>query len=154
MWWIVCLVLLGGLGRALAQDTPAGSEMMEADEARRASDQAIVRFNTNIQAFPTWEKFAAAVLGQVVPGTRGTCYTYEGGTVQVTMEPVPLADGATGWRKTSGDGWLLVRPDRTFIEYRLNAGAGILLWREGAKPAWFFASTRKMCEVPLAAMDP
>ena len=33
MWWIVGLLLMGVFGRALAQDNPAGSEQMEAENA-------------------------------------------------------------------------------------------------------------------------
>ena len=62
MWWIVGLVLMGVLGPALAQESPGGNEQMEVENARRASDQAIVRFNTNIADFPSWEIFEAVVL--------------------------------------------------------------------------------------------
>ena len=62
MWWMVGLILLGWLGRAPGQDSPAGSEQMEAEEARRASDWAIVQFNADIKDFPSWEAFT----------TRGT----------------------------------------------------------------------------------
>jgi len=152
MWWMVGLVFMGLLGRALAQDTPAGSESMEAEEARRASDWAIVRFNTDIKDFSTWEVFKTAVLSQVVPGTLGTCYTYSGGTVHVTMEPLPREDKETGWQKTAGKGWQQLTKGRTFIEYRVNAKAGILLWIEGVNPRFFFAFTKKMCEVPLGVI--
>ena len=149
MWWMVGLVFMGLLGRALAQDTPAGSEPMEAENATRAFDWAIVRFNTDIQDFPSWEAFKTAVLAQVVPGTLGTCYAYSGGTVHVTMEPLPREEKATGWEKTAGKGWQQLTQGRTFIEYRVNAQAGILFWIEGVNPRFFFAYTRKMCEVPL-----
>jgi len=92
MWWMVGLVLMGLLGRALAQDSRGSNEEMEVENARRAADWAIVRFNTDIQDFPSWEAFAPAVLSQVVPGTLGTCYVYSGGTVQVTREPLPRED--------------------------------------------------------------
>ena len=53
MWWIVGLLLMGVFGRAWLQDNPAGSEQMEeAENARRASDQAIVKFNTDIDDYP------------------------------------------------------------------------------------------------------
>ena len=55
---------MGVFGRALAQDNPAGSEQMEAENARRASDQAIVKFNTDIDDFPSWELFEAVVLAR------------------------------------------------------------------------------------------
>ena len=83
MRWIVGLLLMGVFGRALAQDNPGGSEQREAENARRTSDQAIVKFNTDIADFPSWELFEAVVLAQVTPGLLGTCYTYQGGTVHV-----------------------------------------------------------------------
>jgi hypothetical protein len=152
MWWIVGLLLMGVFGRALAQDNPAGSEQMEAENARKASDQAIVRFNTDIDDFPSWELFEAVVLAQVTPGLLGTCYTYQGGTVHATMEPLPRAAKGTGWQKTAGKGWQRTHTDRTFIEYRYNEKAGVLLWVEGVNPRFFFAYTRKMCELPLGVI--
>jgi hypothetical protein len=151
MWWIVVLVLIGVLGSALAQESPGDSEQMEVENARRASDQAIVRFNTNIADFPSWELFEAVVLAQVAPGMMGTCYVYQGGTVRVTMEPLPRTAKATGWQKTAGKGWQQTQTDRTFIEYRYNEKVGVLLWVEGVNPRFFFAYTSKMCELPLGA---
>lgn len=148
-WWMVGLVLIGLLSRAVAQDTPAGSEQMEAENARRAYDWAIVKFNTAIQDFPSWEAFKTTVLAQVAPGTLATCYTSSGGTVHVTREPLPREDKETGWQKTGGKGWQQWTKGRMFIEYRVNAKAGVLLWIEGVNPRFFFAYTRKMCEVPL-----
>lgn len=152
LWWMVGLVLVGLLGRALAQDTPAGSEQMEAEEARRSYDWAIVRFNTDIKDFPSWEAFETAVLSQVVPGTLGTCYASSGGMVHVTMEPLPREEKGTGWQKTGGKGWQQLTKGRRFIEYRVNAKAGVLLWIEGVNPRFFFVYTRKMCEVPLGTI--
>ena len=152
MWWMVGLLLVGLFGRALAQEHPAGNEQTEAEEATRASDQAIVRFNKDIQDFPSWEAFETAVLARVVPGTLGTCYTYEGGTVHVTMEPLPGEAKDTGWQKTAGKGWQQSKKDRTSVEYRFNEKAGVLLWIEGINPRFFFASTRKMCALPLGAI--
>jgi hypothetical protein len=152
MWWMVSLLLIGVLGRALAQESPAGSEQMEAEEARRASDRAIVRFNTDIKDFPSWELFEVVVLTRVVPGMMGTCYAYQGGMVHVTTELLPRAERATRWQKTAGKGWQQTQTDRTSIEYRLNEKAGVLLWTEGVSPRFFFASTRKICELPLGAI--
>jgi hypothetical protein len=154
MCWIVGLVLMGLLGRALAQDSRGSTEEMEVENARRASDWAIVRFNTDIQDFPSWEAFEAAVLSQVVPDTLGTCYEYSGGAVHVTREPLPRQDKDAIWQKTTGKGWQQVQKGRTFIEYRVNTKAGILLWIEGVNPRFFFAYTRQMCEVPLGAIRP
>ncbi len=152
MWWMVGLLLMGVFGRALAQDNSAGSEQMEVENARRASDQAIINFNTAIQDFPSWELFEAVILAQAVPGMMGTCYTYQGGTVRVTIEPLPRVEKETGWQQTAGKGWQQTQTDRTFIEYRYNEKAGVLLWVEGANPRFFFAYTRKMCELPLGAI--
>ena len=152
MGWMIGLLLMGMLGRALAQDSQAGNEQMEIENARRSSDLAIVRFNTDIKDFPSWEIFEAVLLAQVVPGTLGTCYTYQGGAVHVTMEPLPRTEKDTGWQKTAGKGWQQTQTDRTSSEYRINEKAGILLWIEGVNPRFFFASTRKMCELPLPAL--
>jgi hypothetical protein len=152
MWWMVSLLFMGVLGPALAQESPTGSEQMEAENAQRASDQAIVRFNTDIKAFPLWELFEAVVLAQVTPGMLGTCYTYQGGTVRVTMEPLPRVEQKTGWQKTAGKGWQQTQIDRTFIEYRYNEKAGVLLWVAGVNPRFFFAYTSKMCELPLGTI--
>ena len=146
---MIGLILMGMLSPALARENPDDSEQVEVENARRASDQAIVRFNTDIADFPSWELFKTAVLARVTPGTPGTCYTYQGGTVRVTMEPLPRTDKESGWQKTAGSGWQQTHPDRTFIEYRYNAKAGVLLWVEGVNPRFFFAYTRKMCELPL-----
>jgi hypothetical protein len=115
---------MGVFGRTLAQDIPGGSEQMEAENARRTSDQAIVKFNTDIANFPSWELFEAAVLAQVTPGLLGTCYTYQGGTVHVIMDPLPRAEKATVWQKTAGKGWQQTHTDRTFIEYQYNEKVG------------------------------
>src|ERR671931_2793796 len=120
MWWMVGLLLMGVLSPALAQDSAGDNEPMEVENARRASDQAIVRFNTDIEDFPSWELFEAVVLAQVKARMLGTCYTYQGGTVRVTMEPMPRVDKGTGWQQTAGKGWQQTQTDRTFIEYRYN----------------------------------
>ena len=91
-------------------------------------------------------------LAQVTPGLLGTCYTYQGGTVRITMEPLPRVDKETGWQQTAGKGWQQTQTDRTFIEYRYNEKVGVLLWVEGVSPRFFFAYTRKMCELPLGVI--
>jgi hypothetical protein len=154
MWWMVGLVCIGLLGRALAQDSRGSTEEIEVENAKRAVDWAIVRFNTDVQDFPSWEVFKTTVLSQVMPGTLGTCYGYSGGTVQVTREPLPREDKEAVWQKTTGNGWQQVQKDRTVIEYRVNTKAGLLLWIEGINPRFFFAYTRQMCEVPLATIRP
>jgi hypothetical protein len=149
MWLRILLALLGGLGRAFAQEHPAGSALLEAEEARRASDNAIVSFNTGIKTFPSWEAFNTAVVSPRGPDTRGTCYAHAGGTVHVTREALPKATQERGWQKTTGGGWEQVQPDRTFLEYRFNAKDNVLVWIEGVNPRWFFAYTTRMCVLPL-----
>src|SRR5262245_19479194 len=51
---------------------------MEAENARRDSDQAIVKFNTDINAFPSWELFKTVLLAQVTPSLLGTGFMYQG----------------------------------------------------------------------------
>jgi len=72
--------------------------------------------------------------------------------VRVTMDPLPRAAKETGWQQTTGKGWQQTHADRTFIEYRYNEKAGVLLWVEGVSPRFFFAYTRKMCELPLGVI--
>jgi hypothetical protein len=55
------------------------------------------------------------------------------------------------WEKTSDNGWRKRNKDRTFIEYRYNQEASMLLWIEGVNPRFFFASTRRLCEFPLSS---
>lgn len=154
LWQMVGLLLIGLLGRTLAQDIPAGSAQMEAEEVQRSYDLAVVKFNTDIKDFPSWEAFKTEVLAQIVPGRLGTCYTYIGGTVQMTLEPLPREEKGARWEPTGGKGWQQFTQGRTFIEYRVNAKAGVLLWIEGVNPRFFFAYTKKMCEVPLDAIRP
>ena len=154
MWWMVGLILMELLGRALAQDSRGSTEELEVENAKRAADWAIVRFNTDVQDFPSWETFQTAVLSQVAPGTVGTCYASSGGTVHITREPLPREDTEAVWQKTAGNGWQQVQHDRTVIEYRVNTKAGLLLWSAGVKPRFFFAYTRQMCEVPLGTIRP
>jgi hypothetical protein len=72
--------------------------------------------------------------------------------VQATLEPLPREDKDSGWQKTTGKGWQQLTKGRTFIEYRFNAKARRLFWIEGVNPRFFFAFTKKMCEVPLDAL--
>ena len=151
MWWIVGLLLMGVFGRALAQDNPAGSEQMEAENARRASDQAIVKFNTDIDDFPSWELFEAVVLAQVTPGLLGTCYTYQGYGVR---HHGPIAEGRKG-DQVAEDGWQRMAADahRSHV-YRVSVqrkSGGLIMGRR-CQPTFFFAYNRKMCELPLGAI--
>jgi hypothetical protein len=128
-----------------------GDAMIEETITPRAYDQALLRFNTNIESYPSWEAFKAAVLAKVPPGTPGICYERTGGSFN-TMESVVvefegLEDG--DWNKTSGKGWRLLRQNRTFIEYRMNPKEEVLSRIEGVKPRFFFANTKRICEFKL-----
>jgi hypothetical protein len=148
MRWLVGVLLLVSLGRALAQETPASTEELEKQYALEAYQQVTVRFNTNIKEFATWEAFKAEVLSLMTPDTMGRCYALTGDTVQVTTVRFPGMED-NGWRKTSGNGWRWNKKDRTFIEYRINTKAGVLLRAEGAKTMFFITQTKKICEYPL-----
>jgi hypothetical protein len=148
---MVGLVLVVCLGRALAQEDANIREEPGAQEAARAYDEAIVRFNTNIKNFSSWAAFKAEVFARVLPGTIGKCYESTGNAmqpVQVTTIPLPREEDA-GWQKTSDKGWRQYKEDRTFVEYRVNDKAGVLLRVEGVKPRFFFSYTRRICEFPL-----
>ena len=82
----------------------------------------------------------------------GDRFYVSGGTVHVTMDPLPRAEKEIGWQKTAGKGWQQTHTGRTFIEYRYNEKARVLLWIEGVNPRLFFAYTKKMCELPLDAI--
>ena len=139
------LLLLGGLARAQE------GEIIEPPRIPRAYDQALLRFNNNIESYPSWEAFETAVLAKVPLGTPGTCYELTGGSYHSmeTMEVEFTGMESDGWEKTSGKGWRLLRKDRTFTEYRLNLKADLLLRIEGVKPRFFFASTKRICEFHL-----
>ena len=152
MRWLAGLLLLALLGRALAQETPASTEELEAYDATAAYDQAIIRFNKNIKEFSTWDAFKAEVLSLLPRDTVGSCHALTGETmkpVEVTRVPLPVVEDE-GWQKTSGKGWRKRNKDRTFIEYRVNEKAGVLLRIEGVRPRFFFAYTRRICEFPLS----
>ena len=147
MWCMIFVILLGLTGRVMAQESRAGSEQLEAEEAAQASNRTIVRFNTDIRNFDTAEAFQKAVLSRVPSGAMGTCYASSGGMTQATREPLPWEDKEAAWKKTVGKGWEQFRKDRIEIEYRFNEKANVLLWIENVKPRFFFAYTRKMCEL-------
>lgn len=142
----VLLLMLGGLALA-AEDEYDTLEPATAT----AYDRALLKFNTNIKSYPSWDAFKTEVLSQVPQGTLGTCYTLTGNSLYpMEMAKVKFAGLAgNGWEQTSGNGWRLRRKDRTFTEYRVNPKAGLLSRIEGVKPRFFFASTKRICEFPL-----
>jgi hypothetical protein len=151
MQWTVGLLLVVMCGRALAQETPASREEMEAPSIDSAYDQAIVKFNTDIKNFPSWEAFRTEVLARMAPGTMGRCYERTSSSMnptQITSVPFQRVE-EDGWQKTSGKGWRKSREDRTFIEYRVNASARRLLRIEGVKVWLLGVQTHKICEFPL-----
>jgi hypothetical protein len=146
----LCLVVL--LSRVQAQERPDPTQELEREYAERSYEQLIVKFNTDIQDFASWQAFKTDVLARVSSGTMGRCYE----RTTSPMQPVQTTRVALqhveeeGWEKTSGHGWRRHdKADKTFVEYRFNVRAGVLLRAEGIK-TWFFPpQTRKMCEFPL-----
>ena len=153
MRWMAGLVLVAWLGQALAQpENPTGTEEMPEQNATRVYDQAIVRFNTAIKDFASWEAFKAEILAKVVPGAMGRCYVLTGSAMQPVQITTVRFDGVEdgGWQKTSEKGWRRYsKEERTVVEYRVNEQAGVLLRMEGVKPKFFLAHTHKLCEFPL-----
>jgi hypothetical protein len=151
MQWALGLLLIMMLGRALAQETPSTMEDLEREYSQKVYDQAVVKFNTNIKAFPSWEAFKTEVLSRVLPGTMGRCAERTSRSVaptQVTRQPFQGVE-ENNWQPTSGNGWRKYRENGTFIEYRVNEAARLLFRIEGGK-VWFFpAQTRQICEFPL-----
>jgi hypothetical protein len=153
MRWPMWCMIIGGLllapfGDVMAQDKEEAVQVPVADSAY---DQAVLRFNSHIQEFDSWEAFRAEVLSKVALGRNGKCYELTGrrfDPVKITQVKFQGIE-EDGWKKASGHGWRQTRKDRTFIEYRINQKAQILLRAEGFKPRFFFASTKKICEFPL-----
>ena len=125
-------------------------EELEEGPDTRAYDQAIVKFNFNITLFSTWAAFKAAVLNHVEPGVMGHCYELTGNAMTpVDIIRVPFQSLTDDdWRKTRGNGWRQYQ-GRTFVEYRLNEKARVLVRIEGVKPRFFFGYTQKVCEFPF-----
>jgi hypothetical protein len=152
MRWPMWCMIIGGLLLASFGDVMAQEgEPVQVPVPESTYDQAVLRFNSNIQEFDSWEAFKAEVLSKVALGRDGKCYELTGRM----FEPVAITQvqfqGIEGdnWKKASGHGWRQIRKDRTFIEYRLNKKAQVLLRAEGVKPTFFFAHTKKICEFPL-----
>jgi len=143
---IGCLCLLS-CSLALAQE----GDIVEPPITPRAYDQALLRFNTNIQSYPSWQTFKTVVLAKVPLGTPGTCYELTGTSFNPMETTHVKFKGLMGdeWEKTAGKGWRLLRKNRKFMEYRLNLKAGVLSRIEGSKPRFFFATTKRICEFKL-----
>ncbi len=139
------LFLLHGV--AWAQE----GDIIDEPQTPTAYDQALLRFNNNIQSYPSWEAFKTEVLAKVPLGTPGMCYELTGGSYHsmATMDVEFAGMENDHWKETSGKDWRLLRKDRTFTEYRLNLKAGVLMRIEGVKPRFFFARTKRICEFHL-----
>jgi hypothetical protein len=150
-WMVVSLILVALCGRAGAAETPVTTEEIERPEASAAYEQALVRFNSHIKAFASWEAFKAEVLSRISPGTPGRCYALTGKIMQpvkstkVTFSPPP----DQGWHRTSGHGWRRRQDNPDFVEYRINEHAKMLLRLESDRSLLFFASAKRICEFPL-----
>ena len=146
-WMLIGLLLVALYGLAMANE----GAQIEDSFVESAYDQVVVRFNATIKSYPSWAAFKTNVLERVPQDKAGTCYELTGGGVNpVAMTKVTFQNGqGDGWKKTSGNGWRQNKKDRTFIEYRVNEKARMLLRAEGVKPRFFFASTTKICEFPL-----
>lgn len=150
MRWVMIIFLLSVVELAWAQETPVENDE-QAREAVAAYDQVIRRFNTHTESFTSWKAFKEAVFSRIAAGVTGNCYTQTSGSMQrVTVTRVQFQPAkGDDWRKTSGHGWRRAGPDRTFVEYRFNQKAGVLLRIEGVKPRFFFSYTKRICEFPL-----
>ncbi len=145
---IVGFLFFISLNSAQADEDP---DLIQQPEIDTAYDQALLRFNTGIQSFPSWEAFKTAVFAAVPPETPGRCYEWTGNRLSETEVTQVVFEAPTGddWQKTSGKGWRQQRKDRTFTEYRVNQKAGLLIRIEGVKPRFFFASTKRICEFKM-----
>jgi hypothetical protein len=149
MRWVVGLLLWALVGYAMADED--AEELKVEQPVVGAYEQVTVRFNTNVQRFSSWEVFKAEVFSRLPVGTSGRCYEPTEARIKPVNVTTILFQEVTGnrWQKTSGNGWRQYKNDRTFIEYRVNEKAGVLLRAEGVKPRFFFAGIKKICEFPL-----
>jgi hypothetical protein len=153
MQWLAGLVLVALFNQALAQsESPTANREHAEHNATQVYDQAIVRFNTAIKDFPSWEAFKAEVFAKVVSGTMGRCYALTGNAMQPVQITAVRFDSVedSDWQETPEKGWRRYeKAKRQLVEYRVNKQAGILLRMESIKPKFFFAYTQKICEFPL-----
>ena len=149
MRWVVVILLLASCGFAQADETPVDEAPTEALETY---EQVVRRFNTQTKSFASWHAFKTAVFSKLPPNAPGICYELTGDA----MEPINIFETTfqqikgDGMKRTPGDGWRNIKKDRTFVEYRFNQKAKVLLRVEGVKSRWFFASTKRICEFQLA----
>ena len=149
------MILVAMSGHVYADETPVFEDIQQRQAAEQAYEQAIVRFNTNIQPFSSWEAFKEDVLSRLERGALGRCYKLTGSSI----EPVVITDAFFhqtfdgSWHATSGNGWRQRHRDRTFIEYRYNSETDELLWIEGVNPRFFFAATQRLCEFFLSSQQ-
>jgi hypothetical protein len=151
MWWLIGLLFLLSVEPVQADETPVPEDLQRRQAASQAYEQAIVRFNTNIQGFDSWAAFKAAVFSRLEPNASGHCFELTGSSIEpITITAATFQEASDGeWQETPDNGWRKRNKDRTFIEYRVNVKEGVLLQMEGVNPRFFFASTRRMCEFPL-----
>lgn len=151
MRWLAILIVVCVSAHAWAQEDDAPVQVEEPSEEVETYEQVIRRFNTHTQAFDSWNDFKTMVLSRLSSGVVGTCYAQARGAMQgviVTRVKFQPVEG-DGWQQTQGNGWRQTGAKRTFVEYRFNQKAGVLLRVEGVKPRFFFARTERICEFPL-----
>ena len=149
MRWIVGLLLMVLVSHVFADE----GEVPVAPLPQTSYDRMTLKFNTHIKEFPTWDAFKEEVAPVVPLGSPGTCYALTG----KTMEPVAMTQvtfrwvEGSAWTRTTGHGWRLRVPDGSFLEYRLNTKANVLLQAESVRSGFifFFMVTKKICEYPL-----
>ena len=146
MQWVIGLCLVVLLGRVQAQETSDPTQELEKAYTESAYEQVIVRFNTDIKDFPSWQAFKTEVLSRVLAGTLGRCYE----RTTSPMQPVQITRCSAkcgGWGM-GGDLWYTgaaeFKANKTFIEYRFNVKAGVLLRVEGVK-TWFLPRKPRRC---------
>ena len=155
MRWVILLLVLSSIELAWADEDNVPMLDEKAQAAVAAYEQAIRRFNTHTKPFTSWAAFKAEVFSRLPSGLAGTCYEQMRGSMRGIKRTMvkfqPVVD--EGWQKTRGSGWRKNGPDRTFVEYRFNQKAKVLLRAEGVNPRFFFAWTRRICEFPLAKQN-
>jgi hypothetical protein len=151
--WLLSLIFAATSGHIYADETPVFDDLQQREAADQAYEQAIVRFNTSIKEFNSWEAFKASVFSRIEHNAPGRCYELTASSIEpITIVNIAFHQTLDGtWKHTSDNGWRQLYQDRTFIEYRYNREVGTLLWIEGVNPRFFFASTRRLCEVPLSS---
>lgn len=145
---VIGFLLLTPFGLVLADED---EDAIQEPETAVAYDRALLRFNTSIKSYPSWDAFKTEVLGRIPLGTPGTCYELTGAMLNPMEITKVKFEGLSGddWQKTSGKGWRLAQKDRKFTEYRVSLKASWLSRIEGVKPRFFFGGTKRICEFRL-----